>query len=266
MEVKKFWNWEHVVNNDELIERILYLNGTIAEESWLDDEITPTVFKNELNSGTGDITVWINSYGGDCIAAAQIYNMLLEYKGKVTVKIDGIAASAASVIAMAGDSVLMSPVSTIMIHNPLTIVCGDHKDMQKAINMLNEIKESIINAYQHKTGLPRKELSKLMESETWMNANKAIDLGFADGYTVNMDNIKKCETSTEIYKDLDYRSQALNIPILFSQKTVNKALINKISEKYKIKDIEQTKARPVEKEEHFVSDIMKHLNVIKKYI
>ena len=85
-----------------MTERTLFLNGTIAEESWFDDDVTPQIFKDELNSGSGDITVWINSPGGDCIAAAQIYNMLMDYKGNVTVKVDGIAASAASVIAMAG--------------------------------------------------------------------------------------------------------------------------------------------------------------------
>lgn len=76
-------------------ERTLFLNGTIAEESWFDDDITPQLFKDELCSGSGDITVWINSPGGDCVAAAQIYNMLMDYPGNVTVKIDGIAASAA---------------------------------------------------------------------------------------------------------------------------------------------------------------------------
>ena len=96
---------------------MLELNGTIAEESWFDDDVTPQLFKEELNAGNGDITVWINSPGGDCVAAAQIYNMLSNYAGKVTVKIDGIAASAASVIAMAGDAVLVSPVSMMMIHN-----------------------------------------------------------------------------------------------------------------------------------------------------
>ena len=118
MKTKKFWNWKKVKNQETgAEERILELSGTIAEDSWFDDDVTPQLFKDELNSGTGDITVWINSPGGDCVAAAQIYNMLSNYKGKVTVKIDGIAASAASVIAMAGDTVLVSPVSMLMIHN-----------------------------------------------------------------------------------------------------------------------------------------------------
>jgi ATP-dependent Clp protease protease subunit len=147
-------------------ERTLFLNGTIAEESWFDDDVTPQLFKDELNSGTGDITVWINSPGGDCVAAAQIYNMLMYYKGSVTVKIDGIAASAASVIAMAGTKVLVSPVSMLMIHNPMTVVFGNSAEMQKAIDMLASVKDSILNAYEIKTGLSRTKLSHLMDAET----------------------------------------------------------------------------------------------------
>ena len=143
--MKKFWKWK---NLDEAAERVLELNGTIAEESWFDDDITPRMFKEELISGNGPVTVWINSPGGDCIAASQIYSMLMDYKGEITVKIDGIAASAASVIAMAGTKVLMSPTALMMIHNPSTTAFGDHRDMAKAIDLLDEVKESIINAYE----------------------------------------------------------------------------------------------------------------------
>lgn len=182
---RKFWKWKkRVVTNQETMEqaqeRILFLNGTIAEESWFDDDVTPQLFRDELNAGTGDVTVWINSPGGDCVAAAQIYNMLMEYKGSVTVKIDGIAASAASVIAMAGTKVCVSPVSMMMIHNPATLAWGDSAEMQKAIDMLSEVKESIINAYEIKTGLSRAKISHLMNAETWMNAHSAVELGFAD--------------------------------------------------------------------------------------
>ena len=183
MSVNRFWNWAESPNNDatEQGDRILRLEGVIAPETWLDDEITPAVFKEELNAGNGPVTVWINSVGGDCVAAAQIYNMLVEYPAPVTVKIDGIAASAASVIAMAGTTVLMSPVSTMMIHNPATVAIGDHTDMEKAIEMLGAVKDSIINAYEIKTSLSRKEISRMMDAETWFDAHKAVELGFADG-------------------------------------------------------------------------------------
>lgn len=138
------------------------------------------MFKEELEQGSGPITIWINSPGGDCIAASQIYSMLMDYKGDVTVKISGIAASAASVIAMAGTKVLIAPTALIMIHNPSTSAFGDHRDMAKAIELLDEVKESIINAYEIKTGQSRAVLSHLMDDETWMNAKKAIELGFAD--------------------------------------------------------------------------------------
>ena len=184
--MRKFWKWieNKVVNEEtgeETIERELDLYGTIAEESWFDDDITPAMFREELFSGSGPVTIWINSPGGDCFAASQIYTMLMDYKGPITVKIDGIAASAASVVAMAGTEVFISPTAMIMIHNPATLAFGDHEDMQKAIEMLDEVKQSIINAYELKTGQPRKTLSKMMDEETWMNAMKALELGFVDG-------------------------------------------------------------------------------------
>ena len=181
----------------ETVERTLFLNGTIAEDSWFDDDVTPQMFKEELLDGSGDsgdITVWINSPGGDCVAAAQIYNMLREYEGKVTVKIDGIAASAASVIAMAGDTVLMSPVSMMMIYNPMPIAYGDSGEMKRAIDMLSSVKDSIINAYELKTGLSRTKLAHLMDAEAWMDANKAIEHSKMSVVNSLMDKIaEKCK-------------------------------------------------------------------------
>ena len=181
---RKFWNW---VRNDN-DERILMLNGEISNETWFGDEITPKEFRGELNSGQGKVTVWINSPGGACFAAAQIYNMLMEYSGPVDVHIDGIAASAASVIAMAGNHVAISPVGMMMIHNPATVSIGDEREMKKAMEMLSEVKESIINAYELKTGLPRKQLSNMMNAESWMNAKKALELGFADSILYDGDD------------------------------------------------------------------------------
>ena len=175
--MKKFWNWN---KNEDTGQRELWLDGVISPESWYDDSITPEIFKEELFAGNGPITIHINSPGGDCIAASQIYTMLMEYPYDVTVQIDGMAASAASVIAMAGTKVCMSPTSMIMVHNPFTAAMGDSEEMRRAIQLLDEVKESIINAYQIKTGLSRAKLSHLMDSETWMNAVKAKSLGFCD--------------------------------------------------------------------------------------
>lgn len=211
-------------NEEEVTERILFLNGTIAEESWFDDDVTPQLFKEELNQGNGNITVWINSPGGDCVAAAQIYNMLIDYKGDVTVKVDGIAASAASVIAMAGTKVLMSPVSMLMIHNPMTIAFGNKGEMEKAISMLDEVKESIINAYEIKTGMSRAKLSHLMDSETWMDAHKAVELGFAD------DILKRSDT-------IDM--EVPQVSMMYSKAQVVNSLMGRIATKCKIENKER---------------------------
>ena len=210
--MKKFWNW---ARDDNSGVRTLYLDGVIAEESWFDDDVTPKAFKAELTAGEGDLVIWLNSPGGDCIAASQIYTMLMDYKGKVTVKIDGIAASAASVIAMAGTTVLMAPTALMMVHNPLTVAIGDSEEMQKAIAMLSEVKESIINAYEIKTGQSRAKLSHLMDAETWLNAKKAIELGFADGI---LDDEKK-------------RLQTEDFTYAFSRRAVTNSLLDKVKPK-----------------------------------
>lgn len=189
---RKFWNWiKNDAGGEE--ERTLVLNGEISDETWYGDEVTPALFAKELNAGSGNITVWINSPGGDVYAAAQIYNMLMEYKGDVTVKVDALAASAASVIAMAGTTVLMSPVAMMMIHNPITVAIGDSKEMQKAGEMLEEVKEGIMNAYEIKTGMDRKKISHLMDAESWFNAKKAVELGFADGILHGDGNTEETE-------------------------------------------------------------------------
>lgn len=210
---RKFWNW---VKNEAEEERTLVLNGQISDETWFGDEVTPKMFQKELDAGTGNITVWINSPGGDVFAAAQIYNMLMEYKGDVTVKVDALAASAASVIAMAGTTVLMSPVAMMMIHNPMTIAIGDSKEMQKAGEMLDEVKESIMNAYEIKTGLNRTKISHLMDAESWFNAKKAVELGFADG-------ILNAEEGTE-----DMAKEAEVEGMMFSRTAVTNSLLSKL--------------------------------------
>lgn len=248
------------------------MHGTIAEESWFDDDVTPQLFKDELNAGSGDITVWINSPGGDCVAAAQIYNMLTQYKGNVTVKIDGIAASAASVIAMAGNKVLMSPVSMMMIHNPATVAFGDHAEMQKAIDMLVEVKESIINAYVIKTGLSRSKLSHLMDAETWMDANKAVELGFADDIITREETKPNTEDPDEEDEDESIEEEEKKVPansMLFSRKAVNNALINKLEKHYVQSKETVTKQAEISAPANKgtpVKEIKERLDFIKKFI
>ncbi len=196
-------------------------------------------------SGNGDITVWMNSPGGDCVAAAQIYNMLIDYPYDVTVKIDGIAASAASVIAMAGTKTLVSPVSMMMVHNPMTMAIGDSAEMQKAIEMLGSVKDSIINAYEIKTGLSRAKLAHLMDAETWMDANKAVDLGFADG-------ILKRANALEDMKPFV-------ASMLYSKTAAVNSLMDKITAKC------QTRKFPTKSEQtgRSVDSLMERLNLLK---
>ena len=228
--MKHFWSW--VRDETAPDARTLYIEGVIAENSWFEDDVTPAAFKADLLAGAGPITIWINSPGGDCVAAAQIYNMLMEYPGDVTVKIDGIAASAASVIAMAGTRVLMSPVSTMMIHNPLTVAIGDSEEMRKAIQMLDEYKESIVNAYEIKTGLSRAKLSHLMDAETWMNANKALELGFCDEI---------------LFKDSAPPGEPLENSFTFSRKAVTNSLLDKV--KARIPKPEQPRVKALDLEQ-----------------
>ena len=245
---RKFWNWV----KDEEGERTLFLNGEISDETWYGDEVTPKLFKDELLSSTGNVTVWINSPGGDVFAAAQIYNMLMDYPGNVTVKIDGLAASAASVIAMAGSKTYMSPVAMMMIHNPATVAMGDASDMQKAIEMLNEVKESIINAYEKKSSLSRAKISHLMDAETWFNAKKAVELGFVDEILFDegkekpdedeekedkgeKDNKEEEEDGKEDdNEDEDEEKKGIHLEsIMFSRKSVTNSFLSKVSSKTK---------------------------------
>lgn len=176
--MKKFWNF---VKNEDTSETELLFNGPISEDTWWGDEVTPALFRDELSKVSGNLTVWLNSPGGDVFAASQIYSMLKNHKGKVTVKIDGIAASAASVVAMAGDETLIAPTAMMMIHDPSTVATGNKADMEKAITLLEEVKESIINAYETKSHLSRNKIAKMMSDETWLNAKKAHEMGFVDG-------------------------------------------------------------------------------------
>lgn len=176
--MKKFWDF---VKNEDTSETELLFNGPISEDTWWGDEVTPAMFRDELSKVSGNLTVWLNSPGGDVFAASQIYSMLKNHKGKVTVKIDGIAASAASVVAMAGDETLIAPTAMMMIHDPSTCAVGNKADMEKAITLLEEVKESIINGYETKSHLSRNKIAKMMSDETWLNAKKAHEMGFVDG-------------------------------------------------------------------------------------
>ena len=229
--MKKFWNWIH----DDSGGRVLRLEGPIDSESFWGDEITPAMFREELESEEGDVTVWINSPGGNVFAAAEIYTMLKDYKSAVTVKIASIAASAASVIAMAGDRVQMSPTALLMVHDPSTIAMGNAKAMEQAITTLNEVKESIINAYAAKTGMRRGKIADLMSNETWMNAKKAVELGFADEVLYEGKARPEPEKEPEEGEDDDPEKEKKGAPtleaVLYQGRVTDMAVLNSICDK-----------------------------------
>lgn len=178
MPKSKFWKLVNLVDSSG---SVLYLDGPIASETWWGDEVTPQDFRNELKKMAGNkLTVVINSPGGDVWAGVSIHDALKDLDAEVTVKVSGVAASIASVVAMAGDKIVMTPGSTMMIHRASMLAIGSADDLEKAIEMLQTVEEGIVNIYAERTGKPVDEIKQLMEDETWMSAEKAVELGFAD--------------------------------------------------------------------------------------
>ena len=180
----EFWNLKKDADMPE--DGVLDIDGEIvAEAGWFTPEgvCVARDFREALK-GVRNVTVHINSPGGDVMAGAEIYSALREHsmngEGTVTVIVTGLAASAASVVAMAGDRVLMHPVAYMMIHNPWTITAGGAKELRKAARTLDEISEGLISAYERRTGKNRDELKRMLDAETWMSAQTCVDEGFAD--------------------------------------------------------------------------------------
>ena len=221
----KFWNF---IKNEETSETELCFEGPISSSTWYGDELTPALFKDELNKHPGNLTVWISSPGGDVFAASQIYTMLKNHKGRITVKIDSLAASAASVVAMAGDETLIAPTALMMIHDPSTCAMGNKADMEKAIILLDEVKESIINAYETKSHLSRNKIAKLMSDETWLNAKKAHEMGFVDGILF-ADNKKSVpEKENELNEEEPEKEDSLTAMTYSKSKNLS-AFLSKVS-------------------------------------
>lgn len=175
----RFWK----ITNDTSTDAELLLYGTISDTSWYDDEITPRLFAEELKAlGGKPLTVRVNSPGGDVFAAQSIYNQLKTYSGHITMRIDGLAASAATVVACAGDTVIMPTNALYMIHNPATYAWGNAEEMRTAAEVLDTVRQTIINVYQKRTGenLTADQLAAMMDNETWLTAEEALAYGFVD--------------------------------------------------------------------------------------
>lgn len=175
---RKFWNFKAL--DDKTGELTLY--GEISDVTWWGDEVTPKQFKEDLDA-LGDIetlNVYINSPGGDVFAGQTIYSMLKRHKAQVNVYVDGVAASIASLIAMAGDKIIMPANAMMMIHSPWTIAMGNAQDFRKLADDMDKIRDSMVTAYQDKSGLEAEEITKIMDAETWLSAKDCLEYGFAD--------------------------------------------------------------------------------------
>ena len=201
------------VAKDGLYEMVI--EGVISSEQWFGDEFTPDMVREEIAKANGSpIRIVINSPGGEVFAGTAIYNALLQYDGRKVVRVDGVAASMASVIAMVGDEIIMSPGSTMMVHRPLVGAMGNVNDLQAAIEMLEAIEETIIPIYQERTGLSKDEVFALLDKETWMSADKAVELGFAD----KLEEKPKAKALDKIMAMLD------NQQFAYSMNAVHKSL------------------------------------------
>lgn len=175
---KKFWDFKAKINNAA----DLYLYGDISDTSWWGDEVTPKQFKADLDA-LGEISqlnIYINSSGGDVFAGQAIHSMLKRHNAEKVVYVDGLAASIASVIAMAGDKIIMPSNAMMMIHNPWTIAAGNAAAFRKMADDLEQIGKSVIAVYRDKSGMEDEEIIKLMDGETWLTAEDAISYGLAD--------------------------------------------------------------------------------------
>lgn len=185
-----FWKWRNAIENgrpegEDEPEPEMELYGYISEYSWWEDDVTPKKFKDDLYhyGNRGPITIRMNSGGGDVIAASVMKSILIDYPGKVTVKIDGLAASAATIVAIAGDVVKMQESAYFMIHDPMVSLFFAVLNVEELASLLANLKTAkhgIIDAYTTRTGMSRERLSDLMTRETWMTANEAVAMGFAD--------------------------------------------------------------------------------------
>ena len=177
--------WNIVKNDDKNAELMLY--GDIAESFWGDTISAKEVTEYLADLDVENINVYINSNGGVVDTAIAINNALRRHKAKVTVNIDGIAASAATLITCAGDTVKMPKNALFMIHNPSTIAMGDSEEMRKQADVLEKYKNSITETYLQKVNIDKEKLSELMDNETWLNAEEALEYGFIDEITENTD-------------------------------------------------------------------------------
>lgn len=186
-----------VVHNVEKNESTLTIYGIIGD-SWWDDSTSASDIDNALNTvGSNDLVIHLNSPGGDAFDGIAIYNRLKKHEGKITVHVDGWACSAASVIAMAADELIMGAGSMIMIHEASTIVWGTKKDFRKEADLLEKLEDGITDIYMTKANVDREEIKNKMDNETWFSANEAVEIGFATS-TATSSTVEDDEEITQL--------------------------------------------------------------------
>ncbi|MBS6063671.1 MAG: ATP-dependent Clp protease proteolytic subunit [Peptostreptococcaceae bacterium] len=271
---KKAWNFEGIKNG--VAEITIY--GNISDTvDWESGDINPEFFSSDLkwlqeNNQINELVVRINSSGGDVFAATAIYSRLKEFPAKKTVKIDGWAASAATIIAMAGDTVQIAPNGSLMIHDPLFGLEGyfNADDLTKFIEQLNIIKKSIINAYKDKTGKTEEELSELMRAETWYTGQEAVDAGFCDSLLFEMAAVATTDTGEIKVNGLTIKNKFKNLPTTvlnhYQNHAGNDFNINKNNKKGEVKmENEETKTVETTKEIKTVEELKEaYPNLVKQ--
>lgn len=214
-----------IPNNDKWIYEMLEMDAT-----------SPKDIVDSLPDTNEDIDIIINSGGGDVYSGSEIYTSLKAYPGKVNIKIVGVAASAASVIAMAGDHIEISPTAQMMIHNAWTMAMGDINEMQKTVDMLDSVNRGIANAYINKTGKTEDEILSLMNKETWFNAQDAVEHGFADSKMFDETAPRLVANSGQMLSDDVINRVTALVSKTPEMKIDIDAIANKVIEKMNIKN------------------------------
>ena len=239
----RFYNFEKI--NDE--KAAIYIYGDIVSEKWWSDtDVDPTTFKDELAElgDVNEIDVHINSFGGEVYAGFAIHNLLKQHKASINVYIDGIAASIASVIAMAGDRIYMPKTALMMIHNCWTWASGDSKELRKTAEDLDKVGEAIKSSYLNKVNITKEELERLLDEESLMTAEECLSKGFIDE-TIQDDkeiqNKYTNKTLLKMYNKMNNKTKEQEI----SDETIDK-IANRIIEKTKIKNNKDEKNKDLQ--------------------
>lgn len=236
---------------------ILTLSGTIANLSFLDDTISAKAVKDSLDNVKEDIVIRLNSGGGDVFEGIEIYNYLKSLSNHITIEVTALAASAASLVAMAGDKIIIRTGANMMVHEASTMAFGNKSDIQKTLNALTAIDTSIVDIYHDRTGLDRDEIDNLIANETWLTADEAINKGFADEKS-SRKSVEKQKEGVENLKDSKYLAR------LKEQRSILNAMINEAEETSDEPSSDDSNEQRIADLENKIKNIESHLDKLEK--